>query len=196
MDLWVTLALGSSIRTSWASWGLVSRGLREKDDNPNISVFRRQISGWFFSPIADEVSRELPVKRFEGRRTPLEVDRGGRGVVRCCHCRLPAWLWWEIFLSDILSEYFLSVLVNFLRFPLFVLFEKVDVCAWGEPLARLSMSILHTASTPTQPHWDHNLCKAQCRYTNIQIYKYKNYTNTQIHKYSPHWVHTYPTALE
>ena len=100
MDLWVTLALGSSIRTSWASWGLVSRGLGEKDDNPNISVFRSQISVWFFSPVADEVSRELPVKRFEGGGSPLEVDRGGRGVVSCCHCWLSAWLWGE---SSLLS---------------------------------------------------------------------------------------------
>ena len=60
------------------------------------------------------------------------------------------------------------------------------------------MSILHTASTPTQPHWDHNLCKAQCRYTNTQIYKYTNAQIIRIHKYTniphtgstpiqPHW---------
>ena len=53
------------------------------------------------SPVTDDVSRELPVKRFQGRRSPLEVDRGRRRVVRRRHCRLPAWLWWEIFLIRI-----------------------------------------------------------------------------------------------
>ena len=80
----------------------MSRGLGEKGDNPNISVFRFHVvvSGWFFSPVADEVSRELPVKRFEGGGSPLEVDRGGRGVVSCGHCWLSAWLWGE---SSLLS---------------------------------------------------------------------------------------------
>ena len=52
------------------------------------------------------------------------------------------------------------------------------------------MSILHTASTPTQPHWDHNLCKAQCRYTNIQIiriHKYPNIPHTGSTPIQPHW---------
>ena len=127
-------------------------------------------------------------------RSPLEVDWRWRRVVSCCYGWLPAWLWgwwwWWLgyghldvcmlsMVTVLLQE--IEILCGFLL-PLICEWGSMDVCAWGEPLARLSMSILHTRSTPSRPHTDwYKLC---CAYScNFVVENIIHNTTAQPHSY-------------
>ena len=127
-------------------------------------------------------------------RSPFEIYWRWRRVVSCCYGWLPAWLWgwwwWWLgyghldvcmlsMVTVLLQE--IEILCGFLL-PLICEWGSMDVCAWGEPLARLSMSILHTRSTPSRPHTDwYKLC---CAYScNFFVENINHNTTAQPHSY-------------
>ena len=143
------------------------------------------------SPVADEVPRELPIKWFQGRWSPLEVDWGGGGVMSCCHCWLPAWLWGGIRVLRFDQNIFRCTNISW--------FEVVSRSVILFPLAHPQ-----TFSGRCFLFWQSlNAFYAKCpEFRSLSSPWFweggclcmRGTISSAIDVYPPHWVHTYPTA--